>query len=93
MLCVMLTDLLACSVGIPLKTASSATFFNFSPKTGTPITSVMVVGKTERDKKSLIQKESMIIMVVPGGTRNIRQMHHNLQGCCLNFLKVSTFCS
>jgi hypothetical protein len=50
---VMLTDLLACSVGIPLKTASSATFFNFSPKTGTPITSVMVVGKTERDKKSL----------------------------------------
>lgn len=56
MLCGMLTDLLACSVGIPLKTASSATFFNFSPKTGTPITSVIVVGKTERDKKSVIYK-------------------------------------
>ena len=92
-LCESLTVLFACSVGIPLKTASSAMFFSSLPKSGKPITSVIVVGKTERDRKEIYREESVIVMVAPDDTSYNSQLQKNLHDCCLNFLKVSIFCS
>ena len=68
-------------------------FFSSLPKSGRPITSVIVVGKTERDRRELYREEPVIVMVAPDYTGYNSQLHKNLHDCCLNFLKVSIFCS
>lgn len=68
-------------------------FFSSLPVSGKPITSVIVVGKPERDRRELYREEPVIVMVAPDDTSDNSQLHENLHDCCLNFLKVSIFCN